>query len=87
MECSKFGRSLVNELDIRFANRGAICAVSGRFRELSPSERSWPIISWKEVIKEWSLNEYGSWEGIDSFLTFIYTGGTENIETRSCVFS
>ncbi|KAL2061888.1 hypothetical protein VTL71DRAFT_7266 [Oculimacula yallundae] len=54
-----------------FVAKAPICAVAGRFQELLPHKRSWPILELEDLVGNHPFN---AWTDIDAILMFVYRG-------------
>ncbi|KAH6717002.1 hypothetical protein BKA61DRAFT_718681 [Leptodontidium sp. MPI-SDFR-AT-0119] len=59
-----------------FVAKVPICAISKRFQEPVPTDRSWPVVNFHTVLgPSWSgLDRFNYWRRIDAFLKFVYRG-------------
>ncbi|KAH7313175.1 hypothetical protein BKA65DRAFT_484360 [Rhexocercosporidium sp. MPI-PUGE-AT-0058] len=59
-----------------FVAKAAICAISKRFQELVPVDRSWPVLEFDVILgPSWSgPSSFNYWRRIDAIMKFVYRG-------------
>ncbi|KUJ17061.1 uncharacterized protein LY89DRAFT_734052 [Mollisia scopiformis] len=67
-----------------FIARDVICSLSGRFRKLSPTSRSWPIIEWKMAVDQQWRKNFNPWAFIQDIMKYLHTFAP--IETEEELF-